>query len=286
MSAESIQRPLFDDPIGQRFILAREKARLSKPSVAKQLRLPLVVIEAIENEDWARLGAPIYVRSYIGSYARLLGLPPETGEDIACGKPLPALVPIAIRSRARHLWDRSAFNLASLATSAVIVGSIALLAAHFNAPARIAQTLPLDSPSPTLDSSDAFASPATTQGPTAPDSAIARAPAGTPLLASLAPVLPVAQTAASGSGELILRFGAESWVDIVDAQGRRVEHGLIAAGSERRYAAGQASRILLGDAEAVQVSLDGRAVDLAPYREANIVRFTVSSQGRITPPGG
>jgi cytoskeleton protein RodZ len=75
-------------------------------------------------------------------------------------------------------------------------------------------------------------------------------------------------------------------VDIVDAEGRRVEHGLIAAGSERRYAAGQASRILLGDAEAVHVSLDGRAVDLAPYREANIVRFTVSSQGRITPPGG
>jgi hypothetical protein len=131
MSAELIQRPLFDDPIGQRFTLAREKARLSKPSVAKQLRLPLVVIEAIENEDWARLGAPIYVRSYIGSYARLLGLPPETGEDIACGKPLPALVPIAIRSRARRLWDRSAFNLASLATSAVIVGSIALLAARF-----------------------------------------------------------------------------------------------------------------------------------------------------------
>jgi cytoskeleton protein RodZ len=74
-------------------------------------------------------------------------------------------------------------------------------------------------------------------------------------------------------------------VDVVDAQGSRIERGLVEAGAERRYAAGQVARITLGNSEAVDVSFGGKSLDLTPYRSANVARFTVSSAGEPSPAG-
>ena len=71
------QESLFADPLGLRFRHMREKAHWTVEAVAQQLKLPTSVINAIEKEDWARLGAPIYIRSYVGSYARLVGFRPS-----------------------------------------------------------------------------------------------------------------------------------------------------------------------------------------------------------------
>jgi len=87
---------------------------------------------------------------------------------------------------------------------------------------------------------------------------------------------------ASASAEIVLRFRGESWVDIVDRKGARVERGVVAAGTERRYAADQLSHVTLGNATAVDVSVAGAALDLSPYREANVAHFTVSSDGKIS----
>ena len=62
---------------------------------ARELKLPVSVLDAIEREDWARLGAPIFVRSYVGSYAKLLGLPASLADEVVKGKPAPQLVSIA-----------------------------------------------------------------------------------------------------------------------------------------------------------------------------------------------
>src|SRR5690606_33344836 len=53
-----------------------------------------------------------------------------------------------------------------------------------------------------------------------------------PVLASMAPFV------GQGAGTLVLRFNAESWVDVVGSDGTRIERGLVGAGSERRYDAG------------------------------------------------
>src|SRR3990167_11169644 len=51
---------------------AREAKKLSQDQVAKQLRLSLQWIENIENDDYSRAAAIIYVRGYLRSYARLV----------------------------------------------------------------------------------------------------------------------------------------------------------------------------------------------------------------------
>ena len=51
---------------------AREAKKLSQEQIAKQLRLSLQWIENIENDDYSRAAAIIYVRGYLRSYARLV----------------------------------------------------------------------------------------------------------------------------------------------------------------------------------------------------------------------
>ena len=87
--------------------------------------------------------------------------------------------------------------------------------------------------------------------------------------------------AAATGNDLVLKFRDQSWLEVLDSSGQRVERDLVAAGSERRFGVGQVSHITLGNADAVDVSQGGRAVDLAPFREANVARLTLSSEGTI-----
>ena len=295
MTSEPIfQESLFADPLGLRFRHMREKARWSVESVAQQLKLPTAVINAIEREDWARLGAPIYIRSYVGSYAKLLGLPPELAEDIIRDKPTPQLIYNGSDSGTRRALDRGMRNIAYMVMTLVIVGSVVMLVMHFQAPANVAQVLPLDPPVATTATTQAstqnvIPSPAanplataTTATPLAPATVLpaSSSPGGNeaPVMASLAPSMPAA--AATGN-DLVLRFRDQSWLEVLDSSGQRVERDLVAAGSERRFGVGQVSHITLGNADAVDVSQGGRAVDLAPFREANVARLTLSSEGTI-----
>jgi cytoskeleton protein RodZ len=298
MTSEPIfQESLFADPLGLRFRHMREKARWSVESVAQQLKLPTSVINAIEREDWARLGAPIYIRSYVGSYAKLLGLPPELAEDIIRDKPTPQLVYNGSDSGARRALDRGLRNIAYLVMTIVIVGSVVMLVMHFQSPATVAQILPLDPPVAATATARESARDVTSSPTASPQPASATAvpsasravplvsanPTGneSPVMASLAPSMPAVGTTGN---DLILRFRDQSWLEVLDSSGQRVERDLVAAGSERRFGRGQVSRITLGNAEVVDVSQGGRSVDLAPFREANVARFTLSSEGTIAAP--
>ena len=134
-------------------------------------------------------------------------------------------------------------------------------------------------PEPAMASLDVVpdASMATQQGSSA-SRPFGRAPAA-PYVASMAPV-PRATTP-----WLSLSFKGDSWVEVDAPDGRKVEHALLRAGDERRYAAGEVGRIKLGDATAVEVQQAGSTVDLAPYQRANVARFTVSSEGSLAPVG-
>lgn len=268
MSIESFQNTLFEDPIGLRFRHARELARLSQETAAQQLRLPVAVLEAIEREDWARLGAPIFVRSYVGSYAKLLGLPATLADEVVRGKAPPQLAPIGSDSPTRGAFDRGVMNLAYLAMTVVIVGSVVMLAMYFQDPRRTTQVLPPDRPaSIALDVAPAEVAPAVP----ASESAV---------MASLAPSL---ATAGQGPREIVINFRGPSWIDVVDIQGALLERGTIAAGESRSFPADRVGRITLGDSSVVDVSVAGAAVDLAPYREAKLARFAVSSEGELLP---
>ncbi len=67
-----------EDPTGPGAQLreARHRANLSLEEVATQLRLDRRTVRALEENEFQYLPAPTFIRGYIRSYARLLGLPP------------------------------------------------------------------------------------------------------------------------------------------------------------------------------------------------------------------
>ena len=287
MSTENVQEVLFQDPIGLRLRQGREKAGLSIEQVGQQLKLPVAIVQAMERDDWQRLGAPIYVRSYLGSYLRLVGLPASLAEPVARIEPAPALVTLGSGSRVRHALNHSVRNLVYLVMTAVLVIPVVLVARHYQSGGR-AEVLTLEpettralAPTVVAEPVPVPPSPDTVPVPEPTDALPPAAAGPAPVMASMAPF----QKPEPASGELLLRFKGESWIESVDETGARVERGLVASGSERRYAPGQVARITLGNADVVEVSFAGESVDLAPYRAANVARFAVSSSGEPAPAG-
>jgi hypothetical protein len=62
--------------------------------------------------------------------------------------------------------------------------------------------------------------------------------------------------------QLALHFSAQSWVEISDAHGRRLLQGLIEAGSARTLNGAAPLRVVLGNASAVALRLNGQPVTL------------------------
>jgi cytoskeleton protein RodZ len=277
MSTDSFQDSLFDDPIGLRFRHTREKQRLSLESIAQQVKLPVAILEAIEREDWPRLGAPIFVRSYVGSYAKFLGLPATLADDVVRGKPVPALAAVGAAPTHRT-FDRGVMRLAYVAMTVVILGSVVALAMYFQGPRRNAEALPPDA---TATYAAGAIAPLDAAGPEAPVTASMAPPIPQDPAASAPAAAPAATALPAAGSEITLHFIGASWVDIVDRQGVHIERGEVPAGTVRTNASGQLAEVTLGDATVVEVSTGGAVVDLRPFREAKVAHFTVSSEGRI-----
>jgi hypothetical protein len=63
--------------LGDTFRTARESQGITLSEAAERTHIRSVFLEAIEAEDWQAIGPPVYVRGFLRSYARSLGLDAE-----------------------------------------------------------------------------------------------------------------------------------------------------------------------------------------------------------------
>jgi cytoskeleton protein RodZ len=207
-------------------------------------------------------------------------------------------------SRSRYLFDRYSVSATYLILTALIVLPAVWLATHGGLEQNLARTTPLDSPTTTIPVPSAGQSEASSetgdanQDATADQTAPAPADAATtiaatepprqeqmPVVASMAPFAtqsttasaPPAETAhaQTGAHSLTLKLRAASWVEIVGADGSKIEYGLLPAGAEKSYASDGALSVRLGNADGAEVIIDGKPLDLAPFRRANVARLRV-----------
>jgi cytoskeleton protein RodZ len=252
---------------GQRLRKAREAAGLSVADVATRLKMPVRVVESLEAEDWDRLGAPVFVRGQLRSYARLLGLATAPLHAVSGVAPIQ---PASLQPRSyTPPMQRLAEQFARRAVYIVITAALAIpvwvaTRTHFAVPLQEASSLDF---------------PATTRGPGNTPPSPTSKPQPTAMVASMAPV---AQRAAP-QPMLSLQFSDDSWVQVTATDGRTLEQAVLAAGDTRSYVADQVGRVVIGNAGAVDVSYKGVAQDLSAFRRANIARFTVSSDGSLQP---
>ncbi|WP_206858816.1 helix-turn-helix domain-containing protein [Lysobacter changpingensis] len=260
--------PEMGASIGVRLKQAREEAGLSQEDVAASLKIPVKVIRQLESGDSSQLGAPVFVRGQLRSYARLLGV--KFDEELGQGaRPIAPseLVSHTHTPRYRRVFEQATRRAIYIVLTAAIAVPIWMASRELKKD---------DAKVESLDVASAPAAPANNAQPAAP------APVHrTPLVASMA-TLPTPAPAATQPA-LALNFIGNSWVEVRGADGRVIESGELGTGQQRTYAAGEVSRVVLGNSSAVEVRHAGRTVDLAPFSRANVARFTLSSDGSLTP---
>ena len=290
---------------GARLRAAREERGWSEADVGQRLRLPVRLIARLENDDYEGLTQGVFLRGYLGSYARLVGVPIEHADQVASvHSSVAPLVATGTISRSRYLFDRYSVSATYLVLTAIIVVPAVWLATHGGLEQNLARTTPLDPPAITAPARDTALASNADGGATGPagaatgESAPERAPEPAPVIASMAPFpsaapetpAPAPEAAkaspAAGTGVhvLELKLAQQSWVEILAGDGRKLEYGMLAAGSEHSYRSDGPLAVRIGNAQGAEVRTDGNLVDLAAYQRGNVAHvrvFDASGASRI-----
>ena len=257
---------------------AREAAGLGISEVAAKMRVPIRVVESLEAGDWGRLGAPVFVRGKLRSYAQAVGIDQDALPPITDLPPIaaPALQPRTYTPRLQRIAEQAAKRVVYVVITATLAVPVWMVTRdHIDgAPAEVAS---LDL---TVEPADTGAAPGSEQPRQQ-----------RPFVASMTPIQtrqarrPSATPAGSATPTpaLVLRFNDDSWVEILARDGSQLEQALVEAGEERSYETGEVGQVVLGNAGAVEVSRFGNIQDLGAFQRANVARFTVSSDGSLAP---
>jgi cytoskeleton protein RodZ len=267
--------------IGETLRAARENRGIPLEQAATQLRCDLRVIESLEAGRFDDLGPPVFARGHLLRYAAWLGEPGEamveewsqlaaagTGAELMRGLHGP---------RGRDLRQvRRRLVVAAALLSGVAIASWALQ----NLPGRSAATsLPAVAVAP--------APAATVEAPVKPPASEARAapasaPAAVPQPAAPSPA-PIVPAEARGQVRVRMAFAADSWLEIYDVRNRRLFFGLATVGAPVDVQGRAPLRVIVGNAPAATVELNGRRVEVPPeaMRGRRAAALRVNSDGRL-----
>jgi cytoskeleton protein RodZ len=264
---------------GRRLMEARNALNLSREDVARQLRLKVQTITAIEEDRIDELPAPIYVIGYLRNYARLLKVPHEpiihTYEQLQIEAP-PILSDI-VKPQGKTITTRLFYW-----SSVVIV--IVLLAGFLSWLKN--QDFDLFSSAPVVVTNDiASTEEAAITEPAITEHVVTPAPIMQELPAEIdqQPVeavknTPVDADAVTPVGEkIVMNFKDDCWTEIIDADGKTIIYDLLRAGRAHIFYAKAPFRVFLGNASAVSMSVNEKNYDVTPHIHGTLARFTVSA---------
>jgi cytoskeleton protein RodZ len=270
--------------IGQRLRAAREARGWARSDVAHRLHVPVSVIADIESERFERLGAPIYVRGYLGKYARIVDMPAVVVARAIDGLSEPVLQASTDVPRGVAAWERyRAAVIGGVITLAVAIPVLTLVASRgIHAP--VPQVQSLDESQMQQRAPETTTMTAMTPPEPVPELPPVAAPAvdaasqpqaddvqkSAPLMASMAGI---GTPKAAGGHVLEVMFREDSWIEIFEADGRVVEQNLVRAGERRQYESTGALTVKVGNVGGVELRVDGDPVDLAPHARANVARL-------------
>jgi cytoskeletal protein RodZ len=254
--------------LGERFRAAREARGLTLSDVAEHIRIRSVYLAAIEDENWSAIGAPVYIRGFLRTYARFLGLEPEevVAEFNSQASAPPPPVPTAPGAppRTSYLADEEppARGLSPLIWVASLVAVVLIAVVVYNEAmlhTRQSATV-LPSNSPTAAASAAAAGVAADASPSENSTSADSSPSpagsslGSPTVAATLSPAPLA----SGTANLEVRLTAPSWLRVT-VDGNVSMEGTFPAGTDRQFR-GKIARLRIGNAGGVEIIIDGKSM--------------------------
>jgi len=222
--------------LGEELRAAREARGQSLSQVSERIHIRSVYLESIEAQDWQSIGAPVYVRGFIRTYARFLGADPERAVDafnasIARNPAIPVPgepVRVGVRTRRRP----SAWLWVATVTAAVLLGLVGYTAFRPASVSGVAR----NRVTPTV------------LGLTTPEASAPRA------VATAAPRASAPRKRRARS--LGVRLTQRSWL-LVRVDGSKRLEGVYPAGTQRRFHGAHAD-VRAGNAGGVELNVNGR----------------------------
>lgn len=277
---------------GARLADARKQRQISVDEVSRQLKLPRTTIENIETGRFDRIAA-IYRRGYIANYARLVGLEPRALlESLGDLEPEPLRRVLPVRASGRGFDRFVKFATYALATTVIVPP---LVYFFVQGGARLFEPEPVADSGSVQESRDAgepgqgyrqrMADALSVQPEGDAESQGALSASALPV--TLRPQPPASEAAGPAMPEpseevdprvdrtasLKLTLEEDSWVEIEDAAGQRLEFDLLRAGQAREYGGVPPFRVLLGRGSAVGVTLNGESVAFEGRQRAGVTEF-------------
>jgi cytoskeleton protein RodZ len=285
---------------------AREAAGLHIAALAAALKVPVKKLEALEAGRYDELPDMTFARALASSACRQLRIDPAAVLE---------QIPGAVRSPFGEVRPRinAPFKsgdemggtgaMAWLARPVVWGAGLLLLAAaavvlapqdwvsrfeRATAPSpEPVVTTPLSAIEPLVPTVPDGALSTTEQPPAAGDEAASPTISG--LVAGTLPEAPVSppaetQTAASAvepslvaAGGSLLRIRAvnESWIEVINGSGVQVVQRVLKPGEMLEFSAAPPYSVVVGRADAVQVTVRGQSFDVMPYARNSVARFEV-----------
>jgi cytoskeleton protein RodZ len=279
--------------IGERLKAGRDRAGLSIAAAAEKLHLDPKVIEALEADRFAEVGASVYVRGHLRRYGDFVG---ENGTELVSmygTRETRAAAPDL--TQVPHPERRA--DPRRLVTPLVVVGSAAVLLAaiwwvlsgshSMKASTPAASAAPASAPAGgTADGASPLAQvPTVTATPVtlsnAPTPAASTAKPG----AAAAPVeaVPAVRDAPARETRLRLELTDDSWVEVYDSSGQRLFYDVATGGSVQSVSGRGPLRVVLENAAGVTVEVDGQPREIpAGAVDGERARFVVNRSGTLS----
>ncbi len=282
--AKDAQRPVGTGP-GERLQAARTRMGLSLSDVAKRMHLSADIVEAIEDNHFEEITAPIFVKGYLRAYARIVSLDendmidryinfyPEEDPPISSISNLAAELSI---SDARVKWATYIVILIIgillaiwlWSREQVIDAPISLDAQSLNAEAFAELT---DTQQYSMETGEIPASETVASETVAGEAVGDEVPeAETGLLETTQPgrAEPF-RNAPVGTDKVSLVVHADTWTDIKDANAFRLVYDLLRANETMELMGEAPFSVFLGNGHGIQIRFNGKEIDVASRVRGN-----------------
>jgi cytoskeleton protein RodZ len=253
----------------------REQKGLTLETASTQSRIRLSVINAIESGETGEIPS-VYLRGYIRNYARYLGIDPADLEDqmqhVQGAQPdVQTVFTAGGNSGNSEKWLKASSYLAA----SVLIATLAWQFTH--EAVRFSQGDPqLNSSAGAETESHLNASIASVEVLKQNNNSNVGTAAGQAWAAIGEQV--DSGSLSAGRHSLAVATSADTWVEIFDSDGEQLEMDLIRAGSQRQYVGQGPFQVMIGRASAVELVMDGEAIDLGPHTRGNVARMTLGAE--------
>ena len=297
---------------GQLLRTAREAMGWSREQVASRLHLRLTLVAAIESDTYDKHTSPTFIRGYLRTYAKLVGIEESKILEAYAHLGLEPVQSVNMQSFSKRTRREASNSRLKIVTWLVVLALAGLLvawwwqesnrraasqeqlAASEIAPPAV-ESAPADAtepavgeavlvqpsvvPSPEEDSTTTEAtSAAVATEAVETKSEVAPAAVTDTQAEAQEPAGEAAAPADAPAAQLKMSFTADCWLDVKDASGKTLFSGLKRANDELLLEGKEPLRLHIGAPMAIRVQYKGQEIDMSRYNNGHTARMTLPQE--------